>query len=153
MLGKGLGYDFSDKLYGQINYSYWFKKGLRPGKDACGRDISNPAGDAQSVGLTPSYRITPALLVNLGTTFTDFCWNDMDAYYEAGLGSYEVLYTDNRHIGCGIACNLAKDVTLNLSLARTLWENANPTNSQLPGVTIKTEEETTAIAVGFNMGF
>jgi long-chain fatty acid transport protein len=153
MLGIGLGYDFSDKLYGEINYSYWFQKDCDWGKDAYGRDISSLAGDAQSVGLTLSYRITPALLASLGTTFTDFLWNDMDAYYEANLGSYEVLYTDNWHIGCGIAYNLARDVTLNLSLARTLWENANLTNFQLPGVTIKTENETTVIAVGFNVGF
>lgn len=153
MLGIGLGYDFTDKLYGEINYSYWFQKECDWGKDAYGRDIADLAGDTQSAGITLSYRFTPALLASVGATYTDFRWDDMDAYYEANLGSYEVLYTDNWHIGCGIAYDLAQDVTLNLSLARTIWDDANLTNSQLPGVTIKTNNETTVIALGFNVGF
>jgi long-subunit fatty acid transport protein len=77
----------------------------------------------------------------------------MDAYYEANLGSYEVLYTDNWHIGCGLAYTFKKDMTLNLSLARTIWDDADLTHSQLPGVTIKTDNETTIIALGFNVAF
>ncbi len=153
MLGIGLGYDFSDKLYAEINYSYWFQKDADWGQDMYGRDISDLAGDTQSAGITFSYRFTPALLASVGATYTDFRWKDRDAYYEANLGAYEVLYTDNWHIGCGIAYDLTKDVTLNLSLARTLWDDADLTNSQLPGVTIKTENDTTVVAVGFNVGF
>jgi long-subunit fatty acid transport protein len=77
----------------------------------------------------------------------------MDAYYEANLGSYEVLYTDNWHIGCGIAYTFKNNVTLNLALARTIWDDADLTNSQLPGVKIKTNNETTIIALGVNVGF
>lgn len=153
MLGIGLGYDISDKLYAEINYSYWFQKDADWGRDMYGRDISDLAGDTQSAGITFSYRFTPALLASVGATFTDFRWNDRDAYYEANLGSYETLYTDNWHIGCGIAYDLTKDVTLNLSLARTLWDDADLTNSQLPGVTIKTENDTTVVALGVNVGF
>jgi long-chain fatty acid transport protein len=153
MLGLGLGYDFTDKLYGEINYSYWFQKDCDWGQDAAGRDIADLAGDAQSAGLTLSYRFTPALLASMGATYTDFLWNDMDAYYEANLGSYEVLFTDNWHLGCGIAYEVFKDVTLNLSLAKTLWDDANLTNSQLPGVTIKTKNDTTVIALGFDVRF
>jgi long-subunit fatty acid transport protein len=153
MFGIGLGYDFSDKLYAEINYSYWFQKECDWGKDASGRDIADLAGDAQSAGITVSYRFIPALLASVGLTYTDFLWNDMDAYYEANLGSYEVLYTDNWHIGCGIAYTFKKEMTLNLSLARTIWDDADLANSQLPGVKINTSNETTIIALGFNVGF
>jgi long-chain fatty acid transport protein len=153
MLGIGLGYDITDRLYGEINYSYWFQKECDWGKDASGRDIADLAGDTQSMGVTLAYRFTPELLASVGATYTDFRWSDMDAYYEANLGSYEVLYTDNWHIGCGIAYELVRDVTLNLSLARTIWDDADLTNSQLPGVTIATNNETTVIALGFNVGF
>jgi hypothetical protein len=44
-------------------------------------------------------------------------------------------------------------MTLNLGLARTIWDDADLTNSQLPGVKIKTNNETTVIALGFNVGF
>jgi long-chain fatty acid transport protein len=153
MFGIGLGYDFSDKLYAEINYSYWFQKECDWGKDASGRDIADLAGDTQSAGITVSYRFIPALLASAGLTYTDFLWNDMDAYYEANLGSYEVLYTDNWHIGCGIAYTFKNNVTLNLALARTIWDDADLTNSQLPGVKIKTNNETTIIALGVNVGF
>jgi long-chain fatty acid transport protein len=156
MFGIGLGYDFSDKLYAEVNYSYWFQKECDWGKDASGRDIADLAGDTQSAGITVSYRFIPALLASVGATYTDFLWNDMDAYYEANLGSYEVLYTDNWHIGCGLAYTFKKDMTLNLSLARTIWDDADLTDSRVPvpgGITINTNNETTIIALGFNVGF
>jgi long-chain fatty acid transport protein len=153
MLGIGLGYDFSDKLYAEVNYSYWFQTECDWGRDGEGRDIADLAGDAQSAGITVSYRFTPDLLVSVGATYTDFLWEDMDAYYESSLGAYEVLYSDNWHIGCGIAYDLTQNVTFNLGLARTIWEDADLTNSNLPGVTIETKNETTIIALGFDVGF
>jgi len=153
MLGLGLGIDLSDKLYTEINTSYWFQKDCNWEKDALGRDIADLAGDAMSVGATVSYRFLPGLLVSAGTTYTNFLWEDMDAYYEANLGSYEVLYTDNWHIGCGIAYTLVDNVVMNVSLARTVWDDKDLSNSQLPGATIETQNDTTIVAVGFNVGF
>ena len=153
MLGLGLGYHISDALYSEINYSYWFQKDCDWGKDSSGRDISHMAGDAQSAGITASYRFTPRLLASAGATYTDFRWNDINGYYEANLGSYEVLYTDNWHLGCGVALTLIDNVVMNLSLGRTVWDDKDLTNSQLPGVTIQTENSTTIVAVGFNVGF
>lgn len=152
MLGLGLGYKLSDALYTEINYSYWFQKDCDWGTDD-GRDISRMAGDAQSAGITASYRFTPKFLASVGATYTDFRWKDMEGYYEANLGSYEVLYTDNWHFGCGVAYTLIDNVVMNLSLARTVWDDKDLDNSQLPGVTIRTENSTTIAAVGFNVGF
>jgi long-chain fatty acid transport protein len=153
VLGLGMGYRLTDALYTEINYSYWFQKDCNWGKDAGGRDIARMAGDAQSAGITASYRITPKLLASAGATYTDFRWNDINGYYESNLGSYEVLYTDNWHLGCGIAWTLLDNVVMNLSLARTLWDDRDLDNSNLPGVTIHTENSTTIVAVGFNVGF
>lgn len=153
MLGLGLGIDLSDKLYTEINTSYWFQKDCDWGTDALGRDIADLAGDAMSVGATVSYRFLPGLLASAGMTYTNFLWEDMDAYYEANLGSYEVLYTDNWHIGCGIAYTLVDNVVMNVSLGRTIWDDKDLSNSQLPGATIETQNDTTIVAIGFNVGF
>ena len=153
MLGLGLGIDLSDKLYTEINTSYWFQKDCNWGKDALDRDIADLAGDAMSVGATVSYRFLPGLLVSAGMTYTNFLWEDMDAYYEANLGSYEVLYTDNWHIGCGVAYTLVDNVVMNVSVARTIWDDKDLSNSQLPGATIETQNDTTIVAIGFNVGF
>ena len=111
------------------------------------------AGDAQSFGITASYRFLPTLLASVGATYTDFRWGDIEGYYQANLGSYEVLYTDNWHLGCGVAWTLTENVVMNLSLARTIWDDKDLSNSELPGVTIATENSTTIVAVGFNVGF
>jgi long-chain fatty acid transport protein len=153
MIGLGLGIDLSDKLYTEINTSYWFQKDCDWGTDALGRDIADLAGDAMSVGATVSYRFLPGLLASAGMTYTNFLWEDMDAYYEANLGSYEVLYTDNWHIGCGIAYTIVDNVVMNVCLARTIWDDKDLSNSQLPGATIETQNDTTIVAVGFNVGF
>lgn len=153
MMGLGLGWDLSDAFYAEINYSYWFQKDCDWGNDDAGRDIAHMAGDAQSAGVTASYRFSPSLLVSAGATYTDFRWNDIDGYYQANLGSYDVLYTDNWHIGGGVAYSLTDHVVMNLSLGRTIWEDKDLTHSQLPGVTIQTKNNTTIVAVGFNVGF
>ncbi|MBI9091286.1 MAG: outer membrane protein transport protein [Desulfobacterium sp.] len=153
MLGLGVGYDFSDKLYGEINYSYWFQEAADWGSDAAGRDISGMAGDAQSFGITASYKFTPTLLASVGTTYTDFFWTDINGYYQASLGSYEVLYTDNWHLGCGVAYEFRKNMKVNLALGWTIWDDKDFTNVNLPGVTIETENATTTIGIGFNLGF
>ncbi len=154
VFGMGLGYDITDKLYAEINYSYWFQKNCNWGKDDNGKDIAKMAGDAQSAGITASYRVLPELLVSAGTTYTDFKWNDMNGYYQANLGSYEVLYTDNWHLGCGVAYTVVKDVVLNLSFARTIWEDKSLTYRTSSGdVEIKTKNSTTIIAVGVDAKF
>lgn len=153
MLGLGLGYHISDALYSEINYSYWFQKNCNWGKDVNGRDISHMAGDAQTAGITMSYRFTPHLLASMGTTYTGFRWNDINEYYEANLGSYEVLYTNNWYFGCGLSWTLVDNVVMNMSLGKTIWDNKDLTNSQLPGVTIHTENDSTVGAIGFNVNF
>ncbi len=153
MLGLGLGFDLSDKLYTEVNASYWFQKDCDWGKDDAGRNIADLAGDAMSAGITASYRVLPNLLVSAGTTYTYFDWKDADGYYQANLGSYEVLYTDNWHLGCGVAYTLMDRVVMNVSLAKTFWDDKDLTNSQIPGATIKTSNDTTVFALGFNIGF
>lgn len=154
MLGFGLGYDFSDKLYGEINYSYWFQEEADWGRDAAGRDISSMAGDAQSIGVTVSYKLTPAILASVGTTYTDFKWEDIDGYYQACLGSYEVLYTDNWHIGCGAAWEFRKNMKVNFALGWTIWDDRDLLVAVPPAaVPVETENATTTIGIGFNLGF
>lgn len=154
VLGLGIGYDINDKLYVEADYSYWFQENCDWEKDGNGKDIAKMAGDAQSAGITTSYRFLPELLASVGATYTDFKWNDKNGYYEANTGSYEVLYSDNWHLGCGVAYTVIENVVLNLSLARTIWEDETLTNSQVPGgLTIKTQNSTTIVAVGIKASF
>lgn len=153
VLGLGLGYDITKELYAEVNYSYWFQKNADWGKAGNGKDVSKMAGDAQSAGITVSYKIIPELLISAGTVYTDFLWKDINGYYEASLGSYEVLYTDNVQFSCGLSYTVIDNVVVNLGVSRTIWKDQNLTNSQIPGVKIKTENRTTVVALGLKVSF
>ncbi len=153
VFGIGLGYDITDKFYTEINYTYYFQKNANWGKDDKGNSISDMAGDSQSGGITVSYKFLPGCLASAGVTYTDYKWNNMDGFYEASMGSYEVLYSDDWYIGCGIAYTLIDNIVLNLGYGKSIWEDADLTNSNLPGVRIKTKNGSTVLAVGLNVSF
>ncbi|MBI9091823.1 MAG: outer membrane protein transport protein [Desulfobacterium sp.] len=155
MLGLGLGYDLTDKIYLETNYSYWFQEDADWGEDPSGRDISDMAGDTQSFGLTGTYKWTDFISTSLGAVYTDFLWNDRNGYYMANIGSYEVLYTDNWQVCGGISWQINKKLEVNLALARTIWDDADLvyTHPALGGVTIKTENESTILSFGMNLTF
>ncbi len=153
ILGLGLGYDITNRLYVEADYTYTFQENCNWGKDSSGRDISSMAGDAQSAGIMTSYSFLPELLASIGAIYTDFMWNDINGYYEANTGSYEVLYSDNLFVGGGVAYTVVEGVVLNIGIGRTFWKDQDLTNSQLPGVTIKTSNRTTNVAVGLNINF
>ncbi|MCP4122636.1 MAG: outer membrane beta-barrel protein, partial [Bacteroidetes bacterium] len=125
MLGLGLGYDMEDNLYIEVNYSYWFQKYADWDEDAAGRDISDMAGDTHSIGATGTYKINKEIAVSTGIVFTDFMWKDRNGYYDANIGSYEVLYSDNYQFSCGVSWQINDIVEINTALGRTLWQDAS----------------------------
>lgn len=153
-LGIGAGYDLTDDLYFEVNGSYWFQKDAEWGTDDSGRDISDMAGDAWSLGATLAYKITPTFQVSGGTTFTKFEWDDINGYYNANLGSIEVLYSDNWHVGVGCAWEFMENIKVNLSVAKTLWDDETIDQAFGAGTTpVDTQNDTTVIAVGLDMAF
>ncbi|WP_300671212.1 outer membrane protein transport protein [Desulfoluna sp.] len=152
MLGLGVGYDVSQRLYVEANYSYWFQEDADWGKNDAGKDISKMAGDTQSYGVTGTWKWTDVIATSVGTVYTDFLWNDMDGYYSANLGSYEVLYSDNWQVCGGISWQITESVEVNAALARTLWDDETMTD-QNTGIEVKTENATTTIAIGANITF
>lgn len=153
-LGLGAGYDISEKLYTEVNWSYWFQKDADWGEDDQGRDISDMAGDAWSAGATLAYKLTPTFQVSGGTTYTKFEWDDINGYYNANLGSIEVLYSDNWHVGVGCAWEFKENYKLNLSVAKTIWDDETIVQVFDSGpVNVETQNDTTVIAIGLDMAF
>ena len=152
MLGLGVGYDISDKIYVEVNYSYWFQEDADWGKTKAGKDISDMAGDTQSYGATATYKWTPAIATSVGAVYTDFLWNDRDGYYQANIGSYEVLYTDNWQVCGGVSWQVNDTVELTASLARTLWDDAT-LQTAIPNVKVETENASTILSLGANLTF
>jgi long-chain fatty acid transport protein len=157
MMGIGAEYRLTPKLTTEADFNWYFQKGAEWGQSANGEDLSNLAGDCWSLGGTCAYQVTDVFLVSLGTIYTEFEWDDMDAYY-AELGAFEVLYTDNWHIGAGFAWKVKDNVTFNFAVGQTIWEDetinfVSATDNGLPPVSVDTENATTTIALGLDFAF
>ncbi|SCY58220.1 OmpP1/FadL family transporter [Desulfoluna spongiiphila] len=152
MLGFGVGWDILKRFYLEANYSYWFQEDADWGKDSGGKDISDMAGDTQSYGITGTCKWTEGFSTSVGTVYTDFLWNDIDGYYSANIGSYEVLYSDNWQVCGGVSWQITKRVEVNAAVARTIWDDETITD-QTTGVKLETENATTTVAIGANFTF
>jgi len=152
MLGVGVGYDISKKIYVEANYSYWFQEDADWGKNDAGKDISDMAGDTQSYGITGTCKWTDSIATSIGTVYTDFLWNDIDGYYSANIGSYEVLYSDNWQVCGGVSWQINEMIEVNAAVARTIWDDETITD-QTTGIEVKTENATTTVAIGANFTF
>lgn len=149
MIGIGVGYDFSQKLYGEFNTSYWFQEECDWGRDPeTGREFSDMAGDAFSFGCTFSYLVSKSFLFSIGATYTEFMWNDMKKYYTGNLGAYEVLYSDNWHFGTGFAYDITDHIKFNFAIGRTIWDDVDFRDRELDNMVLNTENKTTALALG-----
>jgi len=106
------------------------------------------------VGIGAEYRLCPKL-----TTEVDFNWYlQKDADWGQTSNGEEVLYTDNWHIGAGFAWEIKEDVTFNFAIGQTIWDDktieyVQAANNGLPPVDVKTENETTTVAFGFDLAF
>jgi len=47
----------------------------------------------------------------LGMLYTYYCWEDIDAYYNASLGAVEVFYSDDIMLGAGFAYKINDNLT------------------------------------------
>ncbi len=157
MFGIGAEYRLSPKLSTELDFNWYFQEDANWGKFDDGSDISDHAGDCWSLGGTFAYQVNETFLVSIGTIYTKFEWNDIAAYYQE-IGAFEVLYTDNWHIGTGFAWKIKENVTFNFAVGQTIWEDKTiaylqAENNGLPPVDVKTENATTTVAFGFDLAF
>ncbi len=155
MFGIGGEYRLNDKLTAEADFNWYFQKQADWGKSSTGKDLSDLAGDCWSMGGTVGYQLNDKLLLSVGTLYTKFEWDDIDAYYET-IGAFEALYTDNWHIGAGFAYSIHKNIKLNFALGRTIWDDetieyVQAANNGLPAVQCDTENATTTIAFGIDI--
>jgi len=157
MLGIGAEYRLSPQLTTEVDFNWYLQKDADWGQTSDGKDLSNLAGDCWSLGGTFAYQVNEEFLVSIGTIYTKFEWGDIDAYYEE-IGAFEVLYTDNWHLGTGFAWKIDDGVTFNFAIGQTIWDDktieyVQAANNGLPAVEVETENATTTVAFGFDLAF
>lgn len=157
MFGIGAEYQLTPQLTTEMDFNWYFQKNADWGEFDDGTDIADTAGDVWSLGAMGAYQINEVFLVSIGTIYTRFEWDDIAAYYQQ-IGAFEVLYTDNWHIGAGFAWKMKDNVTFNFAVGQTIWDDKTIEYLQaekngLPPVDVKTENKTTTIAFGFDLSF
>lgn len=157
MVGIGAEYRLSEKLTTEVDFNWYMQKDADWGQSSQGEDLSDLAGDCWSLGGTFAYQLNDYLLVSVGTIYTKFEWDDIDAYYEE-IGAFEVLYTDNWHLGAGFAWKIKENVTFNFAVGQTIWDDktieyVRAADNGLPPVDVETENSTTTVAFGFDLAF
>jgi long-chain fatty acid transport protein len=157
MCGIGAEYQLTPQLTTEVDFNWYFQKNADWGKFDDGSDIADQAGDCWSLGGTFGYQVNDTLLVSIGTIYTDFEWDNIAAYYQE-IGAFEVLYTDNWHIGTGFAWKIKENVTFNFAVGQTIWDDKTieylqAANAGLPSFDVKTENKTTTVAFGFDLAF
>ncbi len=157
MFGIGAEYRLSPEFTTEMDFNWYFQKQANWGKFDDGTDVSDQAGDVWSLGGTFAYQVNDAFLVSIGTIYTKFEWDNIAAYYQE-IGAFEVLYTDNWHIGTGFAWKIKQGVTFNFAVGQTIWDDKTieylqAANNGLPPVDVQTENSTTTVAFGFDLAF
>jgi long-chain fatty acid transport protein len=147
MVGMGASYQFTPEFRGELDANYWFQKAANWGKASDGRDISRHAGDCWGIGITGVYQVSPELDVSAGTLYTLFRWDDIDAYYNANPGSFEVQYSDNVNLGAGFGYKVLPGLKLNCGLNYTWWKDESIVT---PIGKVDMKNSTFIFAVGFD---
>lgn len=147
MIGLGASYQVTPELRCEGNFNYWFQKAADWGKTPENKDISNFAGDCWSIGAATAYKPMPKLEVSGGLLYTKLAFDDIDAYYNANNGAFEVLYSDNLNIGLGIAHEVLPGLKLNIGTSCTLWKDETITT---PIGKVDTENQTWIVAFGID---
>lgn len=147
MIGLGASCLVTPKLRLEGDFNYWFQKAADWGKSPDNKDISDMAGDCWSIGAAAAYKLLPKLEVSSGLLYTKLDFDDIDGYYNANTGAFEVLYSDNLNIALGIAHELSPGLKLNVGTSCTLWKDETVTT---PIGDVKTENQTWIVAFGFD---
>lgn len=163
----GFAYKVTDKFTAELDYGYYFQRMADWGrtKDTAlfptSKKWSEMAGDCYIVGLAFIYNPSPKLTLSAGTAFTKFMYDDKEGYYTS-LGSFEVLKNDNWNFSIGGAYEIFKGINLNLALGYCLWKDYEikslqveslkyATQNPYTNTTVKTQDNATFIAVGFDI--
>lgn len=145
----GAAYAVTPELTLEYDFTYYFQSQADWGKDDNGDKYAEHAGDCYGTGIAAVYKATPVITASAGICYTDFLWDDEDAYYTR-LGSYETLYSDNVAFLIGAAYEVVQGVKLNLGYDYTWWKSET---LKFNGIKVDTKNATHVLSVGADCTF
>jgi len=149
IFGIGAAYALTPELTLEYDFTYYFQSQADWGKDDNGDKYAEHAGDCYGTGIAAVYKATPVITASAGICYTDFLWDDEDAYY-ARLGSYETLYSDNMAFLIGAAYEVTTGVKLNIGYDYTWWKSET---LKFNGIKVDTKNTTHVLSVGADCTF
>ncbi len=157
VLAFGTSYKFTDNLSLLMDVNYYFQENADWGNtmNANGETISlsKAAGNAVTYCMAINYMMTEKFGFSAGAGYTDYLYNDIDAYY-THTGVFETVQNDNinLNIGCSYKVGI---VTLNAGYMNTSWANDVKVNALMvaPDNQVTINNSMNVIGVGADIKF
>lgn len=149
--GLGIGYAFTEKLHGELDFDYWFQS-FADMERYSGSNRGELAGDAWRTGASLSYDFHKRLLLSAGTSYTCYERSNLSLYTSSGPGIAESTATDNIFLGTGFLFRATEKIRLNFGVSHTLSFSEKFTmKSQNSTISTKVENNSTIIAFGIDI--
>lgn len=156
VLAIGMNHSFTEKLTTLVDFNYYMQTGADWGKTMTmtgEKSTSDLAGNAATYALGFEYKANDKVLFSLGSVYTNFAWEDMNAYY-TNHGAFETVPANNLSLNTGLKYNLSEKFAVNAGLATTIWSDETTVkalNFYPADVDVKVSNKITAIAIGIDL--
>ncbi|MGI8891841.1 MAG: OmpP1/FadL family transporter [Bacteroidia bacterium] len=156
VLALGVKHSFNDKFTTLADFNYYMQTGADWGKTMTmegEKPTSDLAGNAATYALALEYKATDNFLFSIGSVYTNFGWENVDAYY-TNAGAFETVPGNNLSLNTGFKYNLTPNIAFNAGMATTVWSeemNVKALNFYPMDVDVKVNNKITAIAFGIDV--
>ena len=156
VLAIGIKHSFTEKFTTLVDFNYYMQTGADWGKTMTmtgEESTSDLAGNAATYALAFEYKANDKILFSLGSVYTNFAWEDMDAYY-TNPGAFETVPANNLSLNTGLKYNLSEKFAVNAGLATTVWSDDTTVkglNFYPADVDVKVSNKITAVALGIDL--
>jgi long-chain fatty acid transport protein len=158
VLAFGVSHKINDKFTALADVNYYMQEGADWGNttDANGETVSlsKTAGNAISYCLAVNYRINEKVACSVGGGYTDYMFNDMDAYY-THAGVFETVQNDNMNLNIGGSYLVSKRVNLTAGFMHTAWTKDTKVKALMisPDSEVTINNSMNVVAIGADIKF
>jgi long-subunit fatty acid transport protein len=150
-LGTGVGYQFTDKLRGEVNLTYYFNTGSDIGGTTLREGLEEQANDGWEIGIGATYAFTETVKGSAGYLYTSIGVDPED--------SSKFLPDLNSHaLGFGVQWTVAKNLDLTFAAGNVFYVSDSYVDSSLVAAGIeatptKVEYEKNIPYMGFGIQY
>ena len=158
VLALGIAHRMSPKLKTFADINYYFQTNADWGTSVTATDIqplSHRAGNCVMYSLACQYELSQLVSVSAGGSYTNYNFNDMDAYY-TNIGTFEVVQENNYTLNTGLAYHVSEKIALNAGYMHVFYPSDQKVKALLAqplDVDVTVNNSADVIALGVDWSF